>query len=323
MFCCFPYAVSVLFYVSLCSTGPPPLAMNVARKSTTKLPQSWAKNKDDATDSGLGSADSADYPDPTGDNFQEVLLNLKALNGGTELLEVDRPEIKKSQSNLSEKKEDRNKNVTDSPLKEGTEEGSIKDCDILDQIDSIVNVDGSKGSQKEHNILENGHLEVVSLAESKSDSDKNLNDRDDNEDDDVMIISEGSKLAEKETPREPEPVEEKQKVQEMVLKDKPGPLASKKHPLKIGDQVRNTFHNIMSKLVMSGSSEITSLLSKSKSDDSQDSQETSGSRGLSPLPARPEKGQDKGNLFDNMDFDVAETIYKPSTTPHVTDKEGK
>ena len=271
--------------------------MNVARKSTTKLPQNWQRvqklqPKEDEADSGVASADSAD-------SFQDALYNLKALSGGSDIAESDRSELKELQTNSTgAKKEDGNKNMAVLPPKSNGDEK-----DILDQIDDIMNEKETTSDQK---IVGNGVLHSNTKDVMKSDQGSD-------EDDDVLIINED------------EPVETKKECKEALLKkdatdskNKSVPGTSTKNPLRIGEKVRSTVHSIMSKLVQSNP-DVNSLLSKTKVEDSVDS---GGSGAASPVSVR----SDKGNLFDNFDISdrdsksprIAGTDTKPSQLTSTT-----
>lgn len=258
-------------------------AMNVARKSTTKLPHNWShiQAKEDETDSGIGSTDSTDYHDSTNDNFQEVLFNLKALNGATDVLETERLNMRESQvSNTGVQKE--KKSLPVSATIE-YEKNKNEDQDLLDQINDIVNEGKTNASHTDH-VTGNGQNKDVTVAPTSfptTDEDEDM----------VMIIGDDTK-------------EEDSK--ELIPKDKNGAGASKKHPLRIGDKVRSTVHSIMSKLVQSGSPEVSSLLNKVKTDDCV---ETASSP---ETPSVPLARLDKGNLFDNLDFDISDKESKLS-----------
>ena len=259
--------------------------MNVARKSTTKLPQNWQRvqklqPKEDEADSGVASADSTD-------SFQDALFNLKALNGGSDIAESDRSELKELQASCTAgKKEDGNKNVAVLPSKSNGEEK-----DILDQIDDIVNEKKTTSGKK---AVSNGLLHGNNKDLMKPDLDSD-------EDDDVLIINEDDPV---ETRKECKETSQQKDAADTKSKTLPG--TSTKNPLRIGEKVRSTVHSIMSKLVQSNP-DVNSLLSKTKVEDSLDS--GGGSGAASPLSVR----NDKGNLFDN--FDISD---RDSKSPRVT-----
>lgn len=275
--------------------------MNVARKSTTKLPQNWPppRPKEDEADSGLGSADSTEFPEAAKDSFQEVLFNIKALNGGTDSLDSDQPQ-----------KEDGNKNLP-AALRQNGEKVS-KECDILDQIDSLVNDSTSSGQG-----AQNGTAEGVSGAACAQSS---------GAEDEVKLISEHSTpekgekgLSKDVVSKEEQKEETKSKSDGDIASDeRKNAVSKKKHPLQIGAKVRNTFHSIMSKLVQSGNPEVSSLITKTKSEDSQDSiASASGEPETSTIPVQQGK---KGNLFDNLDLDISD---KGSNSPKASPMDTK
>ncbi|KAK7493336.1 hypothetical protein BaRGS_00015462 [Batillaria attramentaria] len=290
--------------------------MNVARKSTTKLPQNWARirPKSDETDSGLGPADSSEFQDATKDNFQEVLFNLKALNGSSDILDSGASDLKDAQKVLkSVQKEDGNKNVA-SPSKQNGEKLE-KECDILDQNDSIVKT--SDQSVKNGNLK--GLAQMTSAKGSQSGEDE--------EEDVVMLLSEDDKTETKESqesvakgpPKEQQKGGSKEGSADAVPKDSNSTGVKKKHPLQIGAKVRNTVHSIVSKLVQSGNPDVNSLITKTKSEDSQDSiSSTSGDIDRSPLPTH----HGKGNLFDNLDFDLSDKDGRSEKTSFTKDEDG-
>lgn len=250
--------------------------MNVARKSTTKLPRNWQQvqklpSKEDEADSGVASADSAD-------SFQDALYNLKALSGGSDIVESDRSELKELQTAIkAEKKEDENETLSVSLSQDGD-----KTKDLLDEIDKIVN---EKETTSDKKVVGNG----VSHSNTKDYTTSNLAS---DEDDDILIINEDGPVETKKECKKPS----LQKCVADYSKNKNVPGTCTNHPLRIGEKVRHSVHNIMSKFVQSNP-DVNSLLRKTKTEDSVDS--ASGDSGAtSPLPVR----NDKGNLFDNFDI---------------------
>lgn len=134
--------------------------MNVARKSTTKLPQKWAKDKklesrEDEGDSGIGCTDSAD-------SFQDAMFNLKVLSGSGDMADLDRSEVQEAQNTSGMEKVGNGASHGDATVPKRNAE----DQDILEQIDDLVN--------------EKENLKAESTKEMKAEGSE--------EDDDILII---------------------------------------------------------------------------------------------------------------------------------------
>ena len=284
--------------------------MNIARKSTTKLPQSWqqpqtgqskqddggsglnyarktvakvpnilhpeqSEPKEDEGDSGVASADSTD-------SFQDALLNLKALSGNCDIVESDRCEVLQTACTAEEMGDVDKNGAASSSVEHGNEQ------DILDQIDNIVS-DKKDVDQTDEDVSDGKSKEVLYSVSQKSPS--SVKDECGSEQDDEISLVQlcDSRESSKEQPKGPFP----QKAN-ADLKNKNMSVTSTKNPLRIGEKVRSTVHSIMSKLVQNNP-DVNSLLSKAKTEEST---ETGNSNSASPLPVR----HDKGNLFDNFDI---------------------
>ncbi|KAL8591011.1 hypothetical protein ACOMHN_021776 [Nucella lapillus] len=201
--------------------------MNVARKSTTKLPQKWAQDqkldsREEEADNGVASTDSTD-------SFQDAIFNLKALSGSGDMADSDRSEVQEAQSAAGTEKIENGASRDEASVSKRKPE----DKDILDQIDDIVNDEESLRAEPS---------KVTELkAEQGSD-----------EDDDILIIKDDE-------------LKDSGKESNGVSDSKTKSVPSK-NPVKIGEKVRSTVHSIMSKLVQNNPG-VNNMLSKTKTED--------------------------------------------------------
>ncbi|XP_076459287.1 uncharacterized protein LOC143292668 isoform X2 [Babylonia areolata] len=134
-------------------------SMNVARKSTTKLPQKWTQgqkleSREEEPDSNVAS--SADSTD----SFQDALLNLKALSGSGDMADSDRSEVKEAQSTSGAQR-------VQNGVSHSEALQSKEDRDIIEQIDDIVNETPTSGVKGEQGSEEDDDILIIKDEESK------------------------------------------------------------------------------------------------------------------------------------------------------------